>query len=254
MLLLSVLLAARVAVDAAWQGRATGWLSAIAGHVLSPVAERTAGIRSVIRAYIQRGDLAAENARLRGLEHELTQRQAEVESLQQELSVARDAAGLKDRVPGTPVEAGIVAWPSEGGVAEVIIDRGTGDSIRTGGIVTAPDGSLVGIVRSAEDGESTVMATGDVAFHAAARVAGTGISGLVRTDAGEGIILDLVGKDETVTEGQSVVTSGDDGFPAGLVIGTVRSVELPPSSLFALVHLTIAADLRSLHRVLVFAP
>jgi cell shape-determining protein MreC len=70
---------------------------------------------------------------------------------------------------------------------------------------------------------------------------GSDVAGLARSDGKGSVLLDLVQKDEQVDEGARIVTSGDDRYPAGLIIGTVRSVDDDAATLFQIVRVAPAA-------------
>lgn len=99
-----------------------------------------------------------------------------------------------------------------------------------------------------------VRTIGDPALEVTARVVGTDVSGLLHTDAKEGLVLDMVQKAEFVSEGQSIATSGNDGLPAGILIGTVRSVDTESATLFKIVRVSSAAAKDFSGKVLVFHP
>ena len=56
------------------------------------------------------------------------------------------------------------------------------------------------------------------------------------------------------TEGAVVVASGLDGIPAGLPIGTIRSVDAERTTLFQIIRIDPAHEAESVWRVLVLVP
>ncbi|HUO75426.1 MAG TPA: rod shape-determining protein MreC [Candidatus Paceibacterota bacterium] len=249
-----VILAIIVAGNALlFSGRLTGWIGD-GGRIFAPVSGIAAKAHAFIGIFATRIDLARENLSLQVRVTELEHQQADTEALTRELALARAAAGLTERGAGQMIEAGIIAWPQDGGVRELTIDRGTADGVADGDVATSVDGALVGVVRDVTPRRATVTGVGDPSLQIAAGVMGSSVTGLVRFDGQEGLILDLVRKGEALQEGQTAVTSGSDGMPAGLVIGTIRSVELPAASLFALVRLSAAVDVQSIGSVIVLRP
>jgi len=237
-LLAAVLMAAVVAVNAFLVDGALGrWA---AGRLLAPIASRTGWLHGYVRALANRHDDVARALALDEREVRIQAREAEADQLRRDLAAARAAAGIRDRAGGEPLEAGVFAWPRLGGIRELVVNRGARDWISAGDVVTTPAGALVGVIRDAADDHAAVRAVGDVGLEITARIADTDITGLVRTDPREGLVMDLVGKEEPVREGQVVVTSGNDRFPAALVIGTVRSVDAAATTLFATVRVDAA--------------
>lgn len=233
-----VLTAAVVAVNALMLDGALGrWA---AGSILAPVAARTGWLAASLESLAVRRDTAERTRALDERELRLQARESEADQLRRDLAAARAAAGIRDRIGGEPLEAGIFAWPRQGGVRELVVNRGADDWVAAGDVVITPAGALVGVVRTAAADHAAVRMVGDVGLEVTARITDTDISGLVRSDPREGLVLDLVSKDEPVREGQTVTTSGNDRFPAALVIGTVRSVDVAATTLFATVRLNPA--------------
>jgi rod shape-determining protein MreC len=199
-------------------------------------------------------DAAQQNITLQQQVLQLQGQLAQQDVLQQQVQFYRAAADIRDRTGTEPIEAGIFSYPQQDGIREVIIDRGTADWVAPGNTVATPEGALVGTIADATQHSATVLMVGDPAFQVAARVMGTTVSGLVRVDSAGDIVLDLVQKDEMVTEGSMVITSGDDNRPAGLMIGTVRSVDNTATTLFKVVRIAPVVSNAPMGRVLIIRP
>lgn len=236
-------------------GRLTAWIADGTGRWLAPVAARVGALRAFIGTLAYRRDLAAENLSLQDQLTRARAQSADQEDLERELAFYRAAAGMRERLGAHPVEAGIFSYPQSGGVNQVVINRGGADQVAVGDAVVNPDGALVGVVAQVFDRHATARLIGDAGMEVTARVAGTDVSGLVRVDGSGTIILDLLQKDEQISEGQTVVTSGDDHYPAGFVIGTVRSIDNDAATLFKVVHLTPAVPSGGVSgRVIIIGP
>lgn len=221
-------------------GRLTAWIADGTGHILAPVAGRVARLRAFALTTLGRGDLAAQNL---ALQDEITRLRAQVagrEALENQLQFYRDAAGIRDRTGREPIAAGIFSYPQSGGVRQAVINRGRAEWVIIGDVVVTPSGALVGAVVTVFEHHSVVRTIGDVALDVTVRVLGTEVSGLLRTAPDGSVMMDLVQKNETVTEGSVVVTSGDDRYPAGLVVGTIRSVDNDAATLFKIVRIAPA--------------
>lgn len=248
------MLAAVVAANAfLFDGRLTGWAADRTGPLLQPATSRLGRSIGFVRALVARADLVAENARLREESQRLLSQAAGMDALRRELEFARAAADLPVVRELQTIDAEIFSYARAGGVREAVIDRGTRDWVAPGDLVAAASGALIGVIGDAYDAHSTVVLLGDPSLEITGRVMGTDINGLVRR-SGDDLVLDLVSRDEAVAEGQVVVTSGNDGFPAALIIGTIRSVDTSQTTLFTVVNLTPAASLPPVGRVLVMRP
>lgn len=221
-------------------GRLTAWVADGSGRVLAPVVGRVARLRMLVTTALERGDLAVQNV---ALQDEITRVRAQLadqEELQRQVAFFRDAAGIHDRIGTEPIAAGIFSYPQSGGIRQVIINRGRAEWVVVGDVVVTPSGALIGAVTGVSEHHSAVSIIGDVALEVTVRMLGTEVSGLLRTAADGSVMMDLVQKNETVTESSVVVTSGDDRYPAGLVVGTVRSVDNDAATLFKIVRITPA--------------
>jgi rod shape-determining protein MreC len=250
-----LVLTAIVAVNAlVLHGRLSHWAADITAPMLTPLVARTSAARAYIGALFSRGDLAAENIRLSEELDRVRAQAAATEELQRELAFYRAVAGIAEHLRREPVAAGIFAYPRAGGVREALVNKGSRDWVALGDVVVTPDGALVGAVQNVFDDHAVVLMLGDPSFEVTGRIEGTEISGLVRADGADGLVLDLVSRDEAVSEGQVVVTSGNDRFPAGLLVGTVRSVDANQTTLFTVVRLDPTADYPPAGRVIIIRP
>ncbi|MCC6405102.1 MAG: rod shape-determining protein MreC [Candidatus Yanofskybacteria bacterium] len=242
--LLLVVSLAVVVLGNAWLfgSRLTGWAADMTGQVLAPIAQGFSRGRALLTTLAGHVPEGSDELRAREQADALRASGAREEALRREIATLRDALGIKERLTESPVEAGVFAYPREGGVRQVVVNRGTESGVARGDAVVTGQGALVGIVQEVADRHAVVRAVGDAQFEATARIVGTEVSGLVRTGSDGEITLDLVQKGESVQEGQQVVTSGDDRYPVGLVIGTVRSVDTEAATLFLTVRIAPAVS------------
>ncbi|HTP57216.1 MAG TPA: rod shape-determining protein MreC, partial [Candidatus Paceibacterota bacterium] len=141
---------------AAVSGVRTSWVTALGARVVVPTMSVARSVRSFVATFMSRRDLVREDAQLQAQLQDSEHQTAQIALLSQELETARAAAELHQRITGSYTEAGIVAWPREGGVREVIIDRGSRDGIEVGDDVVTPHGALIGTVRSTGSDSATV--------------------------------------------------------------------------------------------------
>lgn len=219
-------------------GRMTAWVADGTGQVLAPLVSRIAHLRALVMVTVGRGDFAAQNVTLQDEVLRLRAQLAGQEELQRQMEFYRNAAGIRDRIGTEPIAAGIFSYPQSGGVRQAIINRGRADWVVIGAVIVTPSGALVGAVSRVFEHHSVVSTIGDAAMDVTVRIVGTDVSGLLRTATDGSILMDLVQKNEAVTENSVVVTSGDDQYPAGLVVGTVRSVDNDVGPLFKIVRIT----------------
>jgi rod shape-determining protein MreC len=184
-----------------------------------------AGLRGVWNGYVSRGDVQAENARLR-------QALAETElRLQAERAQADRSRGLerlldlRDRTNLTTIAAEIIAAGTTPEFRTLTIDKGTEHGLRRDMAVIASRG-VVGRVVVAGGRAAKVQLLIDRNAAAGALVERSRAQGLV-VGLGDGRLrLDYTSELSDVVVGDTVVTSGIDGiYPKGFVIGQVAAVE-----------------------------
>jgi rod shape-determining protein MreC len=114
----------------------------------------------------------------------------------------------------------------EGGVDEIIIDRGSGDGIIPGQAVISSEGVAVGKILSAESHTARIaLATGAKCKLAAAINTGKKTIGIAKGELGLTISIDFIPQTERVSIGDLIVTSGiEELVPGGLVIGRISKV------------------------------
>ena len=205
----------------------------------------------------------AENERLRR-EVELLRQQAienqtaarEAEELRRLLEYrdgSRFPAGydaVTTRVIGRP--------PSLYASQEVVIAAGSGDGVRENDPVVTEEG-LVGRIAEATPNAAKVTLLTDSAMAVSAAVLQSGASGMIRhgPTAGGGLVLDRVEKEDTVSEGDTVITAGwksgklESLYPRGIPIGTVTGVGQQDVDLYKRIQVTPLVDFDSLAEVLV---
>ncbi|MFI5279139.1 MAG: rod shape-determining protein MreC [Gemmatimonadales bacterium] len=149
-------------------------------------------------------ELAAENARLRGL------------------------MGLGERLGSGFVTAEVLHQAGVGDGMTLVLSTGRADGVEPLAPVVAPEG-LVGMVRSVDAHTSIALAWTHPDFRASAMIESKHVYGIVVARRGEraGDLMELQGIAfrEALTPGTPVVTSGLGGvFPRGVPIGTVQGV------------------------------
>ena len=192
-----------------------------------------------------------------GLEADVARLQAEVavvNELRSENEFLRRVSDLPARRERTAIDAGIFAYHAGPSSNYMVINRGAHDAVETGGVVTDGNGTFIGIVEDVQLQTARVRTVGSPDVQVTARVRGSDVNGLIRLDALGELVLDLIAKDEQVPEAAVVETSGLDHVPAGLLIGTVRSVDADRTTLFQIIRIDAAFRSSPVTRVLVLNP
>ena len=179
---------------------------------------------------------------------------AALHDVEEENVFLREIADLPSRSEYQAIPAGVFSYAVTGGAIEVVVNRGARDGVVPGSTVITSPRVFVGIVDRVSERSSTIRVLGDPSVQVTGRLIGVDVGGLVRLDHAGQVILDLIGKDELVTEGVVIVTSGLDHVPAGLIIGTVRSVDPESVTLFQTIRLDVSHRSKSMWRVMILVP
>jgi rod shape-determining protein MreC len=196
----------------------------------------------------------------------------EVAALQKELIEERTAARENDRLsdllgyiegPTFPddyrsVVTRVVARPPSAFNQVVLVAAGSGDGIAVNDPVVTEDG-LVGLVTEVTGNGARVTLLTDQTSAVSALVLQSDAAGVVRHGPSDGstLVLDRVGKDELVNEGDLVITAGwrsgklESLYPRGIPIGTVASVGQQDVDLYKRIQVAPLVDFDSLAEVIV---
>jgi rod shape-determining protein MreC len=150
--------------------------------------------------------------------------------------------------------AKIVSVSGEKMPVSAVINKGEHDSVLVDQPVINEDG-LIGRVVAVMSDFATVQLLTDPTSIVAARVTDSRAMGIVRYGLSEGMILDNLPVQGKVEVGDVVISSGLGGvYPAGLVVGTVKSVWRPEEEPFYRVRISPAAGFHSLDELFILKP
>ena len=206
----------------------TGIIKAPMQKVLSSTVNWFDSIYGYLYEY---DSLLAENESLRSQLADAQQSAREGIEASEENTRLRQLLGLRETYTDFVLESSkVVLWSSSNWASAFTISKGKSSGIELGDPVITEYGALVGQVTELGETWATVSTLIDVDMSVGAFVGTTGSSGMV---VGEYSLM----KDKTakltfladgaqIYEGDEVLTSGSGGgFPAGLVIGTISSVQ-----------------------------
>jgi rod shape-determining protein MreC len=199
------------------------------------------------------GALSDENKRLRVENERLTNDLALARERAIEIENLGDLAAVQEQFPQDVfVAAGVIARDASNARSVVAIDRGISDGVREGMIIVTEGRSLVGTVSKVFDDYAWVTLITDPKSAVSAMVQESRAEGVVAGNYDGHLIMEFVGQGAVVKEGDFVLTSGvGAGYPPGVVIGRVSTVEDADQDLFQKVWVDHLASLTDLEDVLV---
>jgi rod shape-determining protein MreC len=229
-------------------GGPIGWVLSWPLRALAGVQD---GIADVWNGYVALQDVEEENRRLR----------KEVEYLQGQNSQLREAAAATDRLTAllefkaqalpTMIAAQVIGRDTGNWYRTIILNKGESDGIEPDMGVITPAG-VVGRVVKVTAATSVVLLVTDP---------NNAIAGLIQRTRDEGIVegttqglahLKYIPLLSSVRTGDRVVTSGlVGGFPRGLAIGTITTIDKEEGALFQSAELTPEVDANRVEEVLV---
>ena len=191
-------------------------------------------------------ELSAENESLRRRVAELERDAIAGQDAQRENERLRDLLGLHEARPELQYrDAAVVRRESSNWTSDFTIDRGTGGGVEAGDCVIDQHGHLIGVVTEASPNSSRVTTILDPTLELGGRVARTDEDAVLEGD------FTLMEQAKLVT-GDQVTTSGLGGvYPRGLVVGSIRTLEVEEDGVSRYAQVEPAADIGGIQYVYV---
>jgi len=221
-----------------------------ASRALKPVRDLVGWVGDTIDAKGEVKQLRAERNALR--EQAVTGAAAARENDQLRGLLNLDKArGLDDE---GPVAARVIGQDPSVWWSQILINKGTGDGVLPNHPVVSPEG-LVGVVSTATSNSAIVTLLTDHRTAVGARVAESGVGGVIEVEAGRpnDLVMRFTTRNDEVTPGQTVITAGTQSrtdrvtslYPPRIPIGRVTRVDDPATD-DQLVHVRPFANMRRL--------
>jgi len=207
----------------------------------------------------------SENEKLKKEVEELRQQAIANETAAQENTRLQALLGYIDgpRFPEnySGVATRVVGMPPSAYNQEILIAAGSGNGVQLNDPVVTEEG-LVGLVTDVASNGAKVTLLTDQSSAVSAMVLESGAAGIVRHGPSDpaALILDRVGKDALVQEGDLVITAGwqsgklESLYPRGIPIGTVKSVGQQDVDLYKRIQIAPLVNFGSLSEVVVLVP
>lgn len=199
-------------------------------------------------------NLTADQETLSDLEarnKELTARNAELEETEKTAQRLQSLLDLKDTYSLQSTAARIIASSSDSWSSTVTIDKGTLSGVTVGMPVTDSVG-VIGQTIECGPTSSVVRLLDDENSSVSAMLQDSRAQGMLKGSADGTVHLTLIGTDQTVKAGDTVVTSGLGGvFPKGLPLGTVTNVNRRTGALYLDIEVQLLSTTENYEEVLV---
>jgi len=206
--------------------------------IFSPIQHSVYSLGTKINTFYGRlvgqGDLAKTNQQLTDEVRRLTVENAQLETRleeSQQISQQEDfiaASGL------VAITAKVIGRTPAANWQAIIIDKGSEDGIEVDFPLVSAEGIIIGKIFEVKKSSAQAILINDSRSRIAALVENESKSqGVVIGEHGLSLKMELIGQNEVVKEGETVVTSGlEPTIPRGLVIGKISRVLAEPNSFF----------------------
>lgn len=252
--IVGLILLAAVLVGAQKQG----WLSplrVVSDYTIAPIGSWFAGLGRGTGGFFgtlgTASRLAEENARLRSENSDLKTRISQDAELKVENAELRRQLNFNENSPFELVEARVIAYQPDNFRQFLTVNRGSRDGLKEGQAVVS-QGTLVGKISEVSLSSAKVFLVSDPDFKVAAISQESRASGIVSGQLGGGLLMDKIPQSDTISPGDSAITSGLGGeFPKGLIIGRIESVSSAKGDVFQSARISNGLQLARLDLVAV---
>jgi len=257
--LLLVLLAAATVITLGYKDPTKKVVDALKRGANDVVAPLDSGVSSALRpvgnfieGVIHYGSLQSQNAQLLAENTRLRTAALQAQDQARQVAQLKRQLGLGGTIPR--VAADVVGASTSNFAQTVRIDRGLSSGVAVGMTVVSGDALVGQVVQAWRSGASVLLIT-DPSSNVGVRLgqAGGAYGVAVGQGAGEPLAVTMVSPNAKVSRGQPVDTSGlpNAAFPPDVLVGTVRSARLSPTSSQWSVTVDPVADLGRLQYVTV---
>lgn len=237
----------------------SGFLGDIIGKSLNPVVGAQSWLatryQSVYDFFTVPRDVASLSARNAELENEVSQLQAEIIQLRQQVSETEVLYSLLDFARARPenkyVAASVIGKDPSPFLHYIIIDHGSDDGIQYGMPVVTQQG-LVGRIDAVTAGAARVQLITDPGSVVNIKLENAGVEGQAAGSVTGDLSLQMVGLAAKLTANDLVLTSGLGGdYPADILVGQLLAPSHELNSLFQSAAIQPVVDFSKLRAVLV---
>ena len=195
--------------------------------------------------------LADENDNLKEENRDLLSRLAKLDVFEQENAFLRMSLDIERETGRDVVYAHVFNVNLGPAGYNVMLNKGIRDGINKDDIVITEQKALVGVVEDVSENFSRVLFIFDPEFKITARVLGSVTAGIAKGAYSEGMDFDLIAREDEIKEGDVLISTGDDMFPAALLVGSVAHVETNESQMFKKIRINPAVSEQRLGHVIV---
>ena len=198
------------------------------------------------------GQLKRENETLLRENRELTAKNTSLEDVKRENETLRQELSLLPRDKFDMEGAAVISQDFYGKNDWIEINKGSSDGVDKDMPVIVDSGILIGKISEVYPTTSKIILVSNTGSTINAIDSKTESKGVVRGEYGLGIIMDMVLQNDSLNQGDDIITSGvGKGFPRGLLIGKIQEIGLSGDKLFKRAIISSPVDFSHLQFVFV---
>lgn len=177
-------------------------------------------------------NLIKENLALREENIKLLAKLSAYVELEEDNLFLREVLKLPPRVTKQSIDSNVFGLNFTPEGHTLLLNKGLKDTVSEEDVVISGSGVLIGQVAEVFNSYSRILVITDPDFKIMVRTAARQISAMARGGLDDGVYLDFVYQNNEIAEEDLIITSGNDLFPAGLVVGRVKSLGPNDGNLF----------------------
>ena len=175
----------------------------------------------------------------------------ELEKLKKENSLLKEALKIKEKFQKKIILANVIGVSPFNLNPCFLIDKGKKDEIEEGDIVLLNEKIVIGKVKEVKENFSKVSTFFDKENSATVTLKDRDLVGAIKAE-NQNIFLDLIPKDTSLKEGETIYSSGFDfKYPRGFLVGKIKKIEVKEDLPFLKIEIKLPYKWYQLSQVLV---
>lgn len=183
-------------------------------------------------ALLERGGLVKERDALKLENQQLQSTLTQLTTVRRDNDRLRKQLGVTAARKHTLLDASITSIQRTPSASIVLIDKGSADGVRQSMPVMGAGDELIGLVKETFEHVARVYLTDDPRVSISVRVGDSSLIAEARGILNNSLVLNLVSTQDKVATQDILNTTGLDGLPEGLVVGTISAVSDKTEGLF----------------------
>ena len=195
--------------------------------------------------------LIQENLKLKEENLSLLSKLALNEELKKQNDFLRETLGMGPILKYKPTEARTYNLEFTPKGHFLLINKGAEENMKKDDIIISSSGVLIGQITSVYDNFSRVSLISDPNTKVTIKLLNRNTYGISRGMLGDNLAVDFISQNDEIAENDIVVTSGNDLFPSGLIVGRVSKINFEGGGLFKKVEIRAEFNTIDISRVLI---